>query len=280
MQQPAANNPLSQFFRQIKFYMKLPSGTSYYTSDVVEFNHVGEIGVMPMTGQDELTLKNPDALLNGEALISVIQSCAPAVKDPKKLLINDIDAIITAIRAASYGDNIESSIVCPACDHENTFKVNVQYALESMSFLDAEYVINLDSGLSLYIAPYKFTESMKALHAQFEQNKLAKIMESDVTEEEKRIQLGITFKILAKTNFDLICSSVVKIVNESAGINVTNPEHITEFVRNTDSATSTAIEKLIQTINKIGIEREFKATCEKCSHTWTSEIDFNPVNFL
>ena len=60
-------NPLKQYFRAIKMYLKIPSGTSYYSPDVITFTDGGEVGVLPMTGNDELILKNPDALLNGEA---------------------------------------------------------------------------------------------------------------------------------------------------------------------------------------------------------------------
>ena len=89
MNQPNQPNPLTQYFRQFKLYLKLPSGIAYYTTDQVQFTDSGEIGVMPMTGKDELSLKNPDALLNGEALVEVIKSCVPGVKNPRVLLTND-----------------------------------------------------------------------------------------------------------------------------------------------------------------------------------------------
>jgi hypothetical protein len=94
--QPAAN-PLKNFFRQYKLFIRLPSGDQYYPDGTVDYNASGEVGIMAMTGQDELILKNPDALLNGEALVQVISSCVPAVRNVRALLTNDIDALITAI---------------------------------------------------------------------------------------------------------------------------------------------------------------------------------------
>ena len=167
MDQQMQQNPLKQYFRQFKIYLKLPSGTTYYPQDAVQFTDSGEIGILPMTGKDELALKNPDALLNGEALIEVIKSCVPGVKNPRVLLSNDIDALITAIRFATFDDGLETLLHCPECNHENLFKLNLQYALDNMEFLDPEYVVNLDSGISVFVKPHSFPDLLRSLHAQF-----------------------------------------------------------------------------------------------------------------
>ena len=78
--QTAPANPLKKYYRQPKQYIKLPSGYKYYPADSIEVSESGEIAVYPMTAKDELLFKTPDALLNGEATVSVIQSCVPAIK--------------------------------------------------------------------------------------------------------------------------------------------------------------------------------------------------------
>ena len=279
MQQPQGN-PLKNFFRQAKLYIRLPSGDSYYPPGVVEFSHNGELGIMAMTGQDELILKNPDALLNGDALVQVIKSCVPGVQNPKALLNNDIDVLITAIRYVTYNDKLETLIACPECKHENNYKIDLEHCLNNMSFLDSDYVIHLESGLSLYIKPYGFEELLKSLHAQFEQSKIARAVASpDITDQERAKILNEVFVSIAKTTFELTVGSVIRIVNESQGIDVTNRGFIEEFIRNSDKDVTDRIRKLSEEINQIGIEKHFTATCEKCGHSWKSEIDFNPVNF-
>lgn len=273
-------NPLKQYFRQIKLYIALPSGTSYYHRDVIQFTDKGEIGVMPMTGQDELILKNPDALLNGEALVEVIKSCVPAVSNPRLLLTNDIDALITAIRYATYNDNLETNLNCPKCKHENSFKLNLQYALDNMSYLEPDYVINLDNGLSVFVKPYSFPEILRGLHAQFEQSKLQRALESETLTDDARSEIfKKAFTDISKMTYELVCKSIIKVVNESQGIEVTDKNHISEFVKNIDRNESDKIQKLIKEINEIGIKRTFIAKCDKCKHEWENEIDFNPVNF-
>ena len=274
------NNPLKQYFRQFKMFLKVPSGTSYYKPDVIEFTDKGEIGILPMTGQDELILKNPDALLNGEALIEVLRSCVPAVKQPRALLTNDIDTLITAIRYATYNDSLETNLRCPKCKHENNFKLDLQYALDNMTVLDPEYVINLDNGLSVFVKPYAFPELLKSLHSEFEQTKFSRAFEnSSLTDEQRSAIFASSFKEISVTKFELMTSSVVKVVDESQGINVTEAKFIKEFLQNIDRTAMEKISKLIEEINHIGVKRTFTAVCEKCKHEWESEIDFNPVNF-
>ncbi len=280
MKQEIRQNPLKGYFRQYKLFLKLPSGTSYYAPNVVKFTDTGEIGIMPMTGKDELILKNPDALLNGEALTEVIKSCVPEVNDPRALLTNDIDALITAIRYATYNDALETELACPKCDHKTLFKLNLQYSLDNMSFLDSEYVVNLDNGLSVFVKPYGFPELLRGLHAQFEQSKLTRAIENESITEDQRMKLFATaFKELSVITYALMLNSVLKVVDESKNINVDNKDDIKEFLQNIDKKSSDKISDLIKEINQIGIKRSFTAVCDKCKHSWESEVDFNPVNF-
>ena len=273
-------NPLKGYFRQFKLFLKLPSGTSYYAPDTIVFTDSGEVGIMPMTGKDELILKNPDALLNGEALVEVIKSCVPSVNNPRALLTNDIDALITAIRYATYNDSLETELKCPSCSHDNLFKLDLQYSLDNMEFLDSEYVVNLESGLSVFVKPYGFTELLKGLHAQFEQSKLTRVIENDAISEEQRMKLFATaFKELSTITYSLMLNSIIKVVDESNNVNVSDKAFIEDFLQNIDKKSIDKISKLITEINQIGIKKSFTAVCEKCEHTWESEVDFNPVNF-
>lgn len=274
------HNPLSQYFRTFKLYLKIPSGSSYYQPNVLEYTDSGEIGVMPMTGRDELALKNPDALLNGEALIEVLLSCVPALKSPKALLTNDIDALITAIRYATYNDTLETSLTCPSCHAENNFKLDLQYALDNMEMLEHNYVVNLDSGVSVHLKPYAFPEILMVLHSQLEQKKLSRAIESEnLTDAQRTSIFSKAFKEIALTKYALLCNGVERVVDESNNVNVTDKDNIKEFLMNIDKKSADKIGDLIDKINQVGIKRSFTAKCEKCNHEWESQIDFNPVNF-
>lgn len=272
------NNPLQQFFRAVKLYTKLPSGTAYYND--VDFNDDGEVGIMPMTAKDEVMARNPDALLNGEAIVDIINSCVPGVKNPRKLLTNDIDALMIAIRHATYGDDLEVTTDCPKCKHSNTFSVNVSQSLSSMTSLEPEYRIDLANGIAIFVKPFGYQETVKALQAQFEQFKVARNLTDEKLADEQRLKVFSTsFKTIANLNQELLTACIIKIViNDDT--EVVNTKHISEFLQNVDKTTFAQLDDLVKKINAIGIKKDFNATCKECGHEWDASIDFNPVNFF
>ena len=108
-----AGNPLVKHLRQPKIYIKLPSEGHYWPSNALEKTQNGEYPVYAMTAKDEITFKTPDALLNGQATVDVIQSCIPNIKDAWQTPSIDLDAILVAIRMASFGEKIDMSAQVP-----------------------------------------------------------------------------------------------------------------------------------------------------------------------
>ena len=106
------SNPLKKYFRQPSIYVTLPSGANY-APEVLEPSKSGEIGVMPMTAKDEIRFKTPDALMNGEGVVQVIQSCVPQIKDAWNIKSYDLDTILIAIRIATYGETMDINFTVP-----------------------------------------------------------------------------------------------------------------------------------------------------------------------
>lgn len=280
-----SNNPLQQFYRTEQFYIVLPSRGKFYDENVVELTDDNEIGIRPMTAADEVLFKNPDALLNGSAIKDVIKSCVPAVKDPEKLLTNDIDAIIVAIRHASYGDELTVESECPKCNESNEFGLSMEQTLEASEQLDESYPVNISNDLTAFIRPYNFKDSLTAIKKAFEQNNLVRSVESPGISEEQKLKLvGDSIDSLAKLNFDLIAQCVMRVYREGASeeetIDVTNSKHIAEFVSNIGRDDIRKIQDKLDEINDIGIRKTFSATCEHCEHNWEVPIDFNPATFF
>ena len=92
-----SNNPLQQFFRQPAIYIKLPSNGKFYPEGALTMPENGEIPVYPMTAVDEITYRTPDALFNGTAVVNVIQSCVPAIKNAWFIPAMDIDTLLLLI---------------------------------------------------------------------------------------------------------------------------------------------------------------------------------------
>jgi hypothetical protein len=115
------SNPLSKFFRQPSIYVRLPSGGKGWRPGSLNLPVNGEMPILPMTAIDELVYRTPDALFNGEAVTGVIQSCCPNIVDAWACPSIDLDALLVAIRIASYGHNMEIESTCPNCSEEHQF---------------------------------------------------------------------------------------------------------------------------------------------------------------
>ena len=102
---------LAQFYRQPEIYITLP-GSQFYPEDVLEITASGEIPIFPMTAKDDIIIKTPDALISGEAVVNVISSCVPAIKDPWKMPASDVDFVLIAIRIASFGNEMLLDYTC------------------------------------------------------------------------------------------------------------------------------------------------------------------------
>jgi hypothetical protein len=112
-------NPLRHFFRQPAIYLRLPSDGNFWPEGDLAMPQNRELPVLPMTAIDEITYRTPDALFNGQAVISVIESCIPNIKNAWSAPGLDVNAILIAIRIASYGHNMCISTTCTKCQNED-----------------------------------------------------------------------------------------------------------------------------------------------------------------
>lgn len=106
-------------------FVDLPSGGQYYPEghplcgkDVLEFKH--------MTAKEEDILTSKTLLKKGVAIDRVIKNViVDKTIDPDTLLVGDRNALIIAIRAASYGNIYETNLSCPACQTKVTYSFDL-----------------------------------------------------------------------------------------------------------------------------------------------------------
>ena len=275
-------NPLQGYFRQTKIAVKLPSEGKFYPEDFLEFNVGNEVDVKAMTAEDELELKNPDALLNGAAMTGLLKSCVPGIKgNAEQLLTPDVTVLMLAIRFATYGDEIEFTAKCPECETEGEFKRSIRQALDYTEFLDDEYEMKLESDVTLNVRPHTFKTSNKAAMAQFEQAKIMQIVEKEeLSEEEKLEQFGHVFKKMVGLNYELVTDSIAKVTTPE-GDEVTEKKHINGFMKDQSTKDVEKIRDQIKAINETGVPTSHECVCEDCGNEWTAEnIEFDPSRFF
>ena len=179
-------NPLNKYFRQASVYIKLPSGLEYPES-VVEKSESGELAVQPMTAMDEIKFKTPDALMNGQGVVDVIQSCIPQIKDAWKIVSYDIDAIFLAIRIATYGETMDITYNMPGTQDQKQHTINLPAFLDEISRQKIEHSFKIKE-LTFHVSPLTYRDMNLVSLETFQQQKIyASLRTSNITDEDKTI---------------------------------------------------------------------------------------------
>lgn len=240
-------NPLKKYFRQPKLYITLPSKGSWYPQGSIQMTENNELPVFAMTAKDELTLKTPDALLNGAATVEIIQSCIPNIKDAWAMPSIDVDACLIAIRIASYGDQMDLTIQPPMAKEEKIFALDLKQLLETMGqFNFIEDVPMTSPDFQVKVRPVCYKEFTQAQLTTFEEQRMFTIVnDAEMNEEEKLEKFGKTFSKLRDLTVGIITDSIVSI---TAGEDVvTNRQHINDFISNAEKGVFDDITKHIET---------------------------------
>lgn len=280
------NNPLASLYRTAKTYVSLPSKGMFYDDKVLTLSSLnGEIGIKPMTGHDEMMFKNPDALINGQAMTTILMNCVDGLHDPKQLVVNDVDAIIVAIRIATYGDEMDIKVGCPSCKEESTYGLDLGSILANINYMEDVNTVDLSNGTIVYLKPQTYNDTLKASLATFEQTKTLRQMDSpDISEEDKLKMFSKAFDALLKANYEMVCNSIVRVTNEALGVDVTNDisnrRFVLDFLNEMEKTDADLVNGKIKEMSSIGINKTTHIICQKCAHEWDSPIEFDPVTFF
>ena len=274
------NNPLAKHFRQPAIYLKLPSQGRYYPPNGIELSVTGEIPVYPMTVKDELSMKTPDALLNGESMASLIRSCCPNIQDPWSIPAIDLDDIFIAIRLASYGHSMDVTSTCPHCENVNEYAVNLDSLLQNLAPADYSESLSVE-GLVVKFRPQAYKDINKTNLATFEQRKLVNnITDADIPDEEKQRLFEESFKKITELNVSIIIDSIESIFVDQTL--VTDPAMIKEFLDNCSRLTYKSIKDKIQELAKKNSVAAVDVVCtnEECNKPYQTPLVFDQSNFF
>ena len=226
-------NPLSRHFRQPKLWITLPSRGNFYPNGSIEMPSNGEFPVLAMTAKDELRFKTPDALLNGQSTVDVIQSCMPNIKDAWSVPSIDVDAILIAIRMATYGEKMEITSVVPGINDERKYDVDLRMLLDTLIATEYENLISVGD-FKIEVKPLSYKNFTEAALKTFEERRLIKVLDDDTLEDSDRIaKFNESFERITNLNISIVTKSVVAVQFQDEPV-VTNPEFINEFFDNAD----------------------------------------------
>lgn len=233
------SNPLQKYFRQPKVYITLPSKGRFYKPGAVELPENGELPVFPMTAKDELTMKTPDALLNGQATVDVIQSCIPAIKDAWQMPSIDLDAALIGIRIATYGEKLDLTTKVPGLGEEREFSVDCRNLLNKLISSEFEDSFEYEN-MTVKIRPLNYREFTTNSIKTFEEQRIFTLVNDDtMSEEEKLAKFNQSFKKLTELTVETMGKTIVSITVDD--VTVTDRTHIQEFLSNSEKSFYSAI---------------------------------------
>ena len=280
---PENSNPLNKYFRQPVVYIKLPSGLQYST-DAVEMPVSSELAVLPMTAMDEIKFKTPDALMNGQGVVDVIQSCIPAIKDPWQLVSYDLDAVFIAIRIATYGETMDITYTVPNTTEKKSYSINLPAFMEQINSQKIEHSFKIKD-LTFHISPLTYRDMNLVSLETFQQQKIySSLRNADIKDEEKVKTFDESFKKMTELTEEILLKNIKRI--DTGKDSVTNSIHIAEFLKNADAGLVKQIQTELQKLRAQGSAPniKMKATEEEIKKgvptNYEVPVTFDTANFF
>lgn len=247
-------NPLLGYMRQPKIYVRLPSNGLFWDEDSIDMPGNGEFPVYSMTAKDELTFKTPDALMNGQAVVDVIQSCIPNIKDAWRCPGIDVDLILIAIRIATYGGMMTISHQVPGTDETIDHEIDLTAVLDQiLSTTQWNETVEISPGIICGVKPLSYRHMTDVSIRTFESQKtIQSIADSDLTDEQKLELFNQGISKLTDLTVEMLAESVFYV--KTPDNFVEDKTFIQEFIQNADAGFIQKIQDLINENKKtIGI---------------------------
>lgn len=271
-------NPLKQFFRQPVIYLRLPSNGEFWPEGALIMPTNRELPVYPMTAIDEITYRTPDALYNGQAVINVIQSCIPNIRNAWGMPAVDTNAILVAIRIASYGHELELSTRCPSCETESEYGVDLRSVLDGVQPPDF-HAPAVFGDLEINFRPMDYKMQNETNQLQFEQQQqIQAIQFSDISDDEKIAALNASLKKITELTMDALKWSIASIRTPNAL--VTESEYIHEFLINCDSKIYNQIRDRIIGLRQDSEIKPLHIKCSNCQHEYKQDLSLDQTSFF
>lgn len=272
------SNPLTKYFRQPSIFIKLPSGGQHYPPGSIDMPANGELPVLPMTAVDEITYRTPDGLFNGSSTVEVIRSCVPNIRDPWVMPAMDLDTVLIGIRIASYGHDMDVATTCPNCATGAEHRLDLRGVLDRME--TSNYDQPLQRGdLTILFRPMNYQQINANNAIQFEEQKMLNILPDSGIDTEKKTQLiSESFKKITEMTISALAQGIKMIRTPDA--QVTETEHILEFLHNCDRAVFDSIRDKILALKAANEIKPLHLKCDNCSHEYDQNITLDMSNFF
>lgn len=270
------NNPLQKYFRQPKMYVSLPSKGQYYPPGALTGDPTN-VPIFGMTGMDEIIMKTPDALFNGEATIKLVESCCPYIKNAKNIPSLDIDVLLLAIRMATYGDEMAITHTCKKCSSENEYDIKLGPMVEYFNGKSFNNQLKINDDIMIILKPLTYVEITKFNISNFQlQRTLYQLGEA--SDEDRQKSLDDIYARLADLQVDLFLMSIESV--RTPDTVVTEREFIIEWLKNSQKEVYVTIKKRLEDNKAVWSLPKTNVKCAECDTATDLEIGMDQSNFF
>lgn len=269
-------NPLQKYFRQPKIYISLPSKGNYYPEESLAGDYTN-VPIFAMTGMDELIMKTPDALFNGEATVKLIESCCPYIKNANSVPSLDVDTILASIRIATFGDNIAINHRCTKCESINDYDISAQTIIDHYSSLTFDNKKVLDN-MTIFFRPLSYGEMTAFNIDNFTLQKMLTQLNDMVEYEDRQSQLDQIYQKLAMIQASVFVASIEGIQIEDTM--VTDYNDISEWIGNCDKDYYDSIKTHLENNKKVWDMPKSNVICPECNHEELTSVALDQSHFF
>lgn len=273
-----SNNPLQQYFRQPAIYVKLPSQGEFYPAGTLEMPANGELPVYPMTAIDEITYRTPDALFNGSAVVSVISSCVPNIRNPWAIPAVDVDTLLISIRIASYGHEMDVNTKCPNCGEEANHSLDLRTVLDRIQAPNYQQVLK-NRDMEFYFKPMTYQDLNENNQMQFEEQRMLQALsDANATDQQRAETMSMALKKITEITVKAMGQSISAIKTPTAL--VTEREFIDDLLKNCDRQLFIKIRDHVINLKSAAEIQPLSLKCDSCGHEYQQSITLDMASFF
>jgi hypothetical protein len=235
------------------------------------------VPIFAMSGMDEIIYKTPDALFNGEATVKVIESCCPFIKDAKTVPSIDIDALMVAIRIATFGAELTVGHTCRNCESDNEFTVELSQLLDYFNSLTFVNTIKINDEITLKIRPLQYEEMT---YFSIENFKLQRqlFQSQNLTDAERQAVIDQIYKTLSELQLQLFLTSIESVQIPELVVN--DKAQIEEWLRNADRDVYAKVKEKLESNKETWDIPKQHIKCPECNTEDDITVTLDQSNFF
>ena len=192
----------------------------------------------------------------------------------------DVDAVLIAVRIASYGPTMEIESTCPHCKHEHNYDVDLSSILDRLQLPNYDQEVRIDQEVTVKLRPLTYLQVSRAGSAAFEEQRyIQSLANSDTSEDEKKQQYTKHLEKLVELNLNNIVYGTEAVILNSVE-RVTDSNFIKEYYLNAETSVVRKIQDKVKEFADTVAIKPLAVNCTECGKDFSLSIAFDYSSFF